>query len=263
MLAGETRFARRVAVVGEMLELGEASPELHRAAGEEVARADVSELVAVGGANARAVAEGAIQRGHARVARALRREQHGRGRSRGHAGEVGRCRARQRLARHSHRGCGRSSQGGVCLMLYNLLYQFHTQVPVLNVIQYITFRTAAASLTALVISLLLGPWLIRKLREFQIGQIIRHEGPGIACAEGRHADDGRAVDSDGVARADAAVGRSAERLHLDRRAVDGGVRRGRVHGRLSEDRPALASRPAASLQDARAGRRCAWSSDWR
>src|SRR5690348_13803368 len=47
----------------------------------------------------------------------------------------------------------------------------------LNVIQYITFRTAAASLTALVISLLLGPWLIRKLREFQIGQIVRHEGP--------------------------------------------------------------------------------------
>jgi phospho-N-acetylmuramoyl-pentapeptide-transferase len=62
-------------------------------------------------------------------------------------------------------------------MLYNLLYPLHTQIPVLNVIQYITFRTAAASLTALVISLLVGPWLIRKLREFQIGQIIRHEGP--------------------------------------------------------------------------------------
>ncbi len=62
-------------------------------------------------------------------------------------------------------------------MLYNLLFQFHNQIAVLNVIQYITFRTAAASLTALVISLLLGPWLIRKLREFQIGQIIRHEGP--------------------------------------------------------------------------------------
>ena len=62
-------------------------------------------------------------------------------------------------------------------MLYNLLFQFHNQVPVLNVIQYITFRTAAASLTALVISLLLGPWFIRKLREFQIGQVIRHEGP--------------------------------------------------------------------------------------
>jgi phospho-N-acetylmuramoyl-pentapeptide-transferase len=62
-------------------------------------------------------------------------------------------------------------------MLYNLLYPFHTQLTVLNVIQYITFRTAAASLTALAISLLLGPWLIRKLREFQIGQVIRQEGP--------------------------------------------------------------------------------------
>ena len=62
-------------------------------------------------------------------------------------------------------------------MLYNLLYPFHTQVPVLNVIQYITFRTAAASLTALAISLLLGPLLIRKLRAFQIGQVVRHEGP--------------------------------------------------------------------------------------
>jgi phospho-N-acetylmuramoyl-pentapeptide-transferase len=62
-------------------------------------------------------------------------------------------------------------------MLYNFLYPLHNHLTVLNVIQYITFRTAAASLTALAISLLLGPWLIRKLREFQIGQIIRHEGP--------------------------------------------------------------------------------------
>jgi phospho-N-acetylmuramoyl-pentapeptide-transferase len=62
-------------------------------------------------------------------------------------------------------------------MLYNFLYPFRGQVPVLNVIQYITFRTAAASLTALAISLLLGPWLISKLREFQIGQVIRGEGP--------------------------------------------------------------------------------------
>ena len=47
----------------------------------------------------------------------------------------------------------------------------------LNVTRYITFRTAAASLSALAISLVLGPWLIRKLREFQIGQVIRQEGP--------------------------------------------------------------------------------------
>ena len=47
----------------------------------------------------------------------------------------------------------------------------------LNVTRYITFRTAAASLSALAISLAFGPWLIHKLREFQIGQVIRLEGP--------------------------------------------------------------------------------------
>jgi phospho-N-acetylmuramoyl-pentapeptide-transferase len=62
-------------------------------------------------------------------------------------------------------------------MLYHLLYPFHPQLTPLNVVGYITFRTAAASLTALAISLVLGPWLIRKLREFQIGQVVRHEGP--------------------------------------------------------------------------------------
>jgi phospho-N-acetylmuramoyl-pentapeptide-transferase len=62
-------------------------------------------------------------------------------------------------------------------MLYHLLYPFHTQASVLNVTRYITFRTAAASLSALAISLSVGPWLVRKLGEFQIGQVIRQEGP--------------------------------------------------------------------------------------
>jgi phospho-N-acetylmuramoyl-pentapeptide-transferase len=61
-------------------------------------------------------------------------------------------------------------------MLY-YLHQLSAYWPVLNVTRYITFRTAAASLTALAIGLLLGPWMIRKLREFQIGQVIRQEGP--------------------------------------------------------------------------------------
>jgi phospho-N-acetylmuramoyl-pentapeptide-transferase len=62
-------------------------------------------------------------------------------------------------------------------MLYYLLPDFAPLVGVLNVTRYITFRTAAASLTALAISLLLGPWMIAKLRAFQIGQVIRKEGP--------------------------------------------------------------------------------------
>src|SRR5262249_52843368 len=63
------------------------------------------------------------------------------------------------------------------LMLFHLLYPFHTELSVLNVTQYITFRTAASSLSALLMSLVLGPWMVRKLREFQIGQVIRAEGP--------------------------------------------------------------------------------------
>ena len=56
-------------------------------------------------------------------------------------------------------------------MFYELLY------PPLNVVQYITFRTAAAGLTAFAISLLMGPWKIRTLRGFQIGQVVRDDGP--------------------------------------------------------------------------------------
>ena len=54
-------------------------------------------------------------------------------------------------------------------MLFYLLY------PPVNVVQYITFRTAAAGSTAFLISLLMGPWMIRTLREFQIGQVVRDE----------------------------------------------------------------------------------------
>lgn len=62
-------------------------------------------------------------------------------------------------------------------MLYYLLFPLHTQLSLFNVMQYITFRTAAASLTAFVFMLTLGPWMIRLLRSSQIGQVVRREGP--------------------------------------------------------------------------------------
>ena len=62
-------------------------------------------------------------------------------------------------------------------MLYHLLYPLHGAIPAFNVFRYITFRTAGASITALAISLVLGPWIIRRLRDFQIGQVIRQDGP--------------------------------------------------------------------------------------
>jgi phospho-N-acetylmuramoyl-pentapeptide-transferase len=61
-------------------------------------------------------------------------------------------------------------------MLYYLQY-LSDYSQIFNVARYITFRTAGASLTALAIGLFLGPWMIRRLREFQIGQVIRQEGP--------------------------------------------------------------------------------------
>jgi phospho-N-acetylmuramoyl-pentapeptide-transferase len=63
-------------------------------------------------------------------------------------------------------------------MLYWLFYEklFHYFSP-FRVIQYATVRTAFASLTSLFLCIFMGPWLIRKLRQMQIGQHIREDGP--------------------------------------------------------------------------------------
>ena len=65
-------------------------------------------------------------------------------------------------------------------MLYWLLYQkgfivFH--IGPFRIFRYLTFRTVFASLTALFIGLIIGPAVVRRLRDFQIGQYIREDGP--------------------------------------------------------------------------------------
>jgi len=63
-------------------------------------------------------------------------------------------------------------------LLYWLLYQkLFPYYRLFRIFRYLTFRTVFASLTALLIGLLIGPYVIEKLREFQIGQYIREEGP--------------------------------------------------------------------------------------
>src|SRR6202453_1257870 len=63
-------------------------------------------------------------------------------------------------------------------MLYFLFFfGLRRHFSALNVFRYITVRTAVASLTALVLSLLLGPWMIERLRALQVQQYIREEGP--------------------------------------------------------------------------------------
>ena len=62
-------------------------------------------------------------------------------------------------------------------MLFHLLYPLHTSYSVFNVFRYITFRAALAALMALLLSFLIGPYLIRLLTAKQIGQPIREDGP--------------------------------------------------------------------------------------
>jgi phospho-N-acetylmuramoyl-pentapeptide-transferase len=62
-------------------------------------------------------------------------------------------------------------------MLYHLLFPLSDSFILFNLFRYITFRTAGASLTALLISLIMGPIIIRKLKGKQVCEKIREEGP--------------------------------------------------------------------------------------
>ncbi len=62
-------------------------------------------------------------------------------------------------------------------MLYELLYPLRDSFSALNVFKYITFRAAYATITALLISFLLGPYVIARLRKMRLAQVIRMDGP--------------------------------------------------------------------------------------
>ena len=62
-------------------------------------------------------------------------------------------------------------------MFYHVLYPLHQTFSAFNVFRYITFRTAYAIMTALIISWLIGPYVIRLLRSLQVGQVVRDDGP--------------------------------------------------------------------------------------
>ena len=62
-------------------------------------------------------------------------------------------------------------------MLYHLLYPLHEIFSPFNVFRYITFRSAYATVTALLLCMIFGPIIIRRLRQFKIRQVIRQDGP--------------------------------------------------------------------------------------
>jgi hypothetical protein len=106
--------------------------------------------------------------------------------------------APQGLARGGHgagspRTAGAPRRGESLVMLYALLYPYHESIAPLNVFRYITFRTLVAGLTALTLSLLLGPRSSGVSRRCRSGS---RSAPtaGDAPREGGHADDGRHAD---------------------------------------------------------------------
>lgn len=62
-------------------------------------------------------------------------------------------------------------------MLYQLLYSFSEQFSVLNVFRYITVRTFVSFFTAFLLCWIWGPYFIRRLKDYQLGQSIRDDGP--------------------------------------------------------------------------------------
>ncbi|MCC7202700.1 MAG: phospho-N-acetylmuramoyl-pentapeptide-transferase [Nitrospirae bacterium] len=62
-------------------------------------------------------------------------------------------------------------------MIYHLLYSLHDYYSFFNVFRYITLRTVYAVITALVLCLMIGPYMIELLKKYQIGQFVRNDGP--------------------------------------------------------------------------------------
>ena len=62
-------------------------------------------------------------------------------------------------------------------MVLKFLYPLVEYFTAFNIFQYITFRSAYAAVTALLLTFLFGPWMIRKLKKLKIGQEIREDGP--------------------------------------------------------------------------------------
>jgi phospho-N-acetylmuramoyl-pentapeptide-transferase len=62
-------------------------------------------------------------------------------------------------------------------MLFHLFYPLASNLKILNIFKYLTFRSIYAMITALIVCFVLGPWIIRKLEGLQARQIIRTDGP--------------------------------------------------------------------------------------
>ena len=143
-------------------------------------------------------------------------------------------------------------------MLYHFLVPLAKDHIVFNVFRYVTFRSFMALISGLVISLVIGPWLIRRLRVMQHGaETIREDTPERHRSKQGTPTMGGVVILTAIFGLDAAVGQSPESLRVGGHAQHGGLRPDRHVGRLEQDQDSVeGSRPGRSS----CSRRC---SRWR
>ena len=197
LLAATPGYRRRILATGEMRELGTSSAELHRECGRHAAGlGKIDWMFGVVG-NAKEFLSAAVQAGHPekraqffensddaakfvsgflqpgdilllKGSRGVKMEKILEAIDAKHA----------RLAAKPAEQPVETSPERPRLMLYYLFfYALRPHLNALNVFRYITVRTAVASLTALFLTLILGPWTVAQLKELQVKQYIREEGP--------------------------------------------------------------------------------------
>ena len=161
----------RVLVLGDMGEVGAQGLVFHEEVGRYAKEAGIDRLIAVGTLRAH---------GRARVRRGRRAPRLDRGGDRARAGPH---RAQgddpgEGLALHAHGASGRApARREGRTMLLEIAQYLSQDVRAFNVFSYISLRAVLAALTALVISFLAGPAMIRKLATYKIGQSVRDDGP--------------------------------------------------------------------------------------
>ena len=253
---------RRIAVIGDMLELGEQELQFHRDAGEGDPEVD--------------------RRGHGRAS-ATRRVRRRCSTARAKPGSpTTRCitstnaqaageflktfiREGDLVLIKGSRGVGldkavailerAAMTGGAHVMLYHLLYQLRDVFVGFNVFRYITFRTAFAALTALLISFILGPWLIERMRHIKLGQYIREEGPKSHQVKAGTPTMGGMLINVAILIPTILWADITNPVHLDHPLRHRGVRRDRLRRRLSQAGQEAEPRPDGEGEIRRAVRR--------
>ena len=120
----------------------------------------------------------------------------------------------ERVAEGIRRHLPVSRKRGGGLMLYHLLYPLASSIKLFNVFKYLTFRTIYAMITALVVSFIIGPWVIRKLEATAGAAGDQDRRTGIAPEEAGDPDHGGGADPGGHRHPDPAVGRPDQHLYL-------------------------------------------------